>query len=504
MSVRGSRGLALVLLAGLAACGGGHTRAPVEEPPSQQPPQQPPPQQPPPPPPQEPPPADTGFKFGTQGPWAVENVVYGAKDGIRESPVIAMTTDEAQNRWIATHQALYLLKPGDTALTRFDAKDGLHLQGNPIHYCNGREIPASKVCASGIEGWGGAVDPGITALTGGAPNEVFVGYAGDHHWDIDCNNDGNLADYCDSLRHTGKIDRVKLQPDGTLKIDRMDLVANQHGGQYWHDRSINRLAYDHLVHGKTLYAATEHGVTILFPEKFRLPNDGEWWDSAYSEWMGDHLHARVCFEKPCDNTSANQRMGEWRGLAIDANGDMWHAGKWSAGLITWDPDAINWWNRAGKAYKHAFGDPYSGPGSGNPPVFEVGMEGHDVYLSAVSVCPDGTVWFGSLGVADGVPYTVASFADHKGFKYYEATSIGLPDRAVKDLVCLPDGRLAIASFSGGLVLWDPAKNAATPIRASGGLIPSDEIESLELDAMANPATLHVATARGAAAIRLLP
>ncbi len=484
-------GGALLALLGLSACGGGSSKAPVA--------QSPPPSQ-----PQAPPPVDSGFKFGTQGPWPVANVVYGAKDGILESPVVAMSTDEAQDRWVATHDALYLLRPGDATFRRFDEKDGLHLTGNPAHYCNDREIPPDQKC-TGVEGWGGAVAPGITALAGGGKDEVFVGYAGARTDGMDCNHDGNGADWCDPLKHTGKIDRVKLEPDGTLRVDRMDLVANLHGGQYWHDRYVYRLVYDHLVHGGTLYAGTEHGVTVLFPDKFRRPNPGEWWDVAYSEWMGDHLHARVCFEKPCDGTSANQRMGEWRGLAVDASGALWHAGKWSAGLILSAGDPTSWWQRAGKAYEQAFGDPYLGPGSPNPPVFEVAMEGHDVFLSAVTVCPDGKTWFGSLGVADGVPYTIASFdAATRSFHYYLATALGLPDPSVKDLVCLPDGRLAAASASGGLVLWDPATNASTPVRAAGGLIPSDRVESLEVDRMANPPTLHVATEGGAAAIRVLP
>lgn len=486
---------ACALLAGLvlAACGGGAAKTAAEPtPPADTTPT-----------PTTPTPTPSGFQFGTQGPWPVANVTYGARDGIRESPVVALSTDEAQNRWLATPDALYLLRPGDTTFRRYDASDGLHLAANPAHYCNDRPIPVTQRCTS-VESWGAAVAPGITALAGGAANEVFVGYAGAHTDNVDCNNDGELADWCDPLRHTGKIDRVRLQADGSLQVDRMDLVANLHGGQYWHDRYVNRLVYDHLAHGKTLYSAEEHGVTILSPDRYRLPNPGEWYDLAYSEWMGDHLHARVCFEKPCDSTSSNQRMGEWRGLALDANGDLWHAGKWSAGLITWASDPTTWWQRAGRAYAFAFGDPYLGPGTGNPPVFEVAKEGHTVYLSAVSVCPDGKVWFGSLGVADGVPYTLASFEAGKGFQYYEATALGLPTAAVKDLVCLADGRLVIASFSEGLLLWDPATNASKPIRAAGGLIPSDEIESLEVDRMPAPSTLHVATAGGAAAIRVLP
>ncbi len=243
---------------------------------------------------------------------------------------------------------------------------------------------------------------------------------------------------------------------------------------------------------------------MLLPDKFRLPNPGEWFNDAYKEWMGDHLHARVCFEKPCDSTSANQRMGDWRGLALDANGDLWHAGRWTAGLIGWDPDPVNWFARNGAAFKAAFGNPYFGPGSGSPPVFPVAKEGHSVYLTGVTVCPDGRVWFGSQGPDDGVEATIAVFDPQAhSFAYYTAGQVGLPERTVRDLVCLPDGRLAIASFYSGMVLFDPATSTSTPIRA-GGLIPSDQILSLELDTMPSPPTLHVATAGGAAAIRVFP
>jgi hypothetical protein len=219
--------------------------------------------------------------------------------------------------------------------------------------------------------------------------------------------------------------------------------------------------------------------------------------------MGDHLHARVCFEAPCDpNSDANQRMGDWYGLALDANGDLWHAGRWTAGLIGWDPDPVNWFARNGLAFKHAFGDPYGGPGSGSPPVFEVAKEGHSVWLTSVSVCPDGRVWFGSLGPTDGVDPTIAVY-DGARFRYLTAGQVGLPERAVRDLVCLPDGRLAIASFFSGMVLYDPKDGSHRALRAGDG-IPSDEITALELDTMPSPPTLHVSTAGGAAALRVLP
>jgi hypothetical protein len=456
------------------------------------------------PPPPPPPPPPTGFVFGTAGPWPLADVVYGRADGIQESPVVGVTSDEDQNRWVATRDALYLLRPGETTFIRLDDRDGLHLRSNRVHYCNGRPIAPEKPCA-GTEGWGGAAAAGISAIAGGGKGEVFVAYFGDRTSDIDCNADGNGEDWCDPHKHSGKIDRVRLNADGTLQVDRMDLVANLHGARYWHNRTVLRLAFDHFVHPHTLYAGADHGVTILFPDRYRLPRDGEWFDDAYKEWMGDHLHARVCFERPCDSTSGNQRMGDWRGLAIDPDGGVWMAGRWSAGLVTWDGDPTRWWQRAGAGYRWAFGDPYLGPGGGGlPPVFEVAKEGHDVHLTSVAVCPDGKVWFGSLGPADGVEATVAAFdGESARFTPYTAGQIGLGERAVQDLVCLPDGRLAIAGPSTGVTIWDPRSGARTTIRAGGG-IPSDAVTALEVDRMTDPPALHVATAGGAAILRQLP
>jgi hypothetical protein len=455
-------------------------------------------EQPPPPPPPPPPPA--GFVFGTQGPWPVENVIYGQGAGIQEFPVVGVTSDEAQNRWIATNAALYLLEPGSTTFKRFDERDGLHMGSNQAHYCNDRPIPTTQRCTS-VESWGVAGSPGIQVIAGGGKGEVFVGYHGVHTVWMDCAADNTGQDWCDPMRHSGKIDRVRLNADGTLTVDRFDLVANNHGGKYWHDRDIQRLVFDHFVHQHTLYSGSEHGVTMLLPDLFRLPNDGEWYDLAYQEWMADHLHARVCFEKPCDPTGANQRMGDWKGLAVDANGDLWHSGKWTAGLITYDSNPVDWYGRNSAAFKVAFGDPWNGS-SGSPPVFPVANEGHDVNLTAVAVCPDGTAWFSSLGTQDGPGYTVASYL-HGQFTYYASSQLGLPETSVRDLVCMPDGRLVLAGFSSGLAIYDP-KTGATQRITSGNGIPSDEILALEVDRMPNPPALHVATAGGAAVLRVLP
>lgn len=436
--------------------------------------------------------------FGGPGPWPMDNVTYGAAQGIREQPVVGTSTDEAQNLWVATHNALYLLKPGWTQFKRYDAADGLHLQSNPVSYCDSNFGGGDKSCPI----YGAAADPGILEIVGGGPNEVFVGYAG---------IDSDPGDWTDLNRHTGKLDRVRLKSDGTIQVDRFDLVSVNHGGQYWHNRSIMRMVYDHVIHPHNLYVGTNHGVDRLLPDHYRAPYPGEWFDVANAEYMSDHLHARVCYHRACDNTESYQRMGDWRGLAIAPDGQLWTAGRWTAGRIRWDPDVVNWFMRPGdQAFSAAFGDPYpespNDEGFVNEPVFRVPQEGDPVDLSAVSVAPDGTVWFASGPYhygADDVAYGVASW-NGRSFKTYDPqTQMGMAEHNVRDLIALPDGRLVLAGPNSGLVFWNPKTGEAKPMRAGQG-IPDDTVLRLELDTMVSPPALHVSTQTGATVLRKLP
>jgi hypothetical protein len=443
---------------------------------------------------------------------------------MEEGAVVSTTMDEGQNRWFATTRALYLVRAGQTKVVRFDEASGLHLgmmtglAPGPVgwaKYCDNAPIADDAPCGGTVT-WGGAALNGIVSLAGGQADEVFVGYGGTHTVpDVVCPDDvtGYGYDWCDPYAHTGKIDWVRLQPDGTLKVVRFDLVSNQMGGKFWHDRLMYRLAYDHsdTEHGRTLYSGSEHGVTMLRPDKYRAPRPGEWFDAAYSEYMGDHLHARVCrFDPPARcpaDSEAGQRMGDWRGLAVDPQGRLWHAGKWTAGRITWVADPHVWVFRNGAAFDAAFGDPYDGPGTGNPPVFEVAAEGHEPRLTGVAVCPDGRVWFTSEGPEDGPSAArgdVLAAWDGRGFRYYTGGELGLGENRARDVACLPDGRVVVAGFTTGLVIFDPAKGTSAAIRASSGVIPSDGIRMIEVNPLVSPPTLLVATDGGAAALRVLP
>jgi hypothetical protein len=438
------------------------------------------------------PPADPGPKFGTQGPWAVENRTFGSAEGIDNAPVVSMSTDEAQNRWVATPNALYVMKPGDAKFAKFTSADGLHLADNPVFYvedyCGGDGTAASRVS--------GAADPrGISTIVGGRANEVFVGYWGAEEDTGGCDSKGAPND-----RHSGKIDRVRLLASGELQVDRLDLVTVGMGMQFWHNRTILRMVYDHQIHPHTLYVAANHGVDMIYPDNWRERRPGEWIDLAQAEWMADHLHVAPCKGGPCptDGTEGPALIGWWKGLGLAPDGDVWHAGRWAAGKIRYTPNLHDWEFRGGaQAFDEAFGD------AGIPPVFPVAVEGDVVSLKTVSVAGDGTAWFGSgnnTGAGVDSALGIASYKRGKGFTYYSYQAVGLAESDVEDLVALPDGRVVFGGPNSGLVLFDPATGKHAAIAG----LPDTRVVQMELDAMVNPPSLHVATRGGAAVIRVFP
>src|SRR2546421_12902764 len=147
----------------------------------------PPPSNTPPPPPPPPPPPDPHRVGGLgAGPWPIAPItVYGSAQGLFEAPISA-STDEAENIWVVTNRALYLLAPGDKTFRRYTAADGLHV------------------------GPGWTEPPDFTLVTGGRAGECFVGYyAHDTHDPPDKNAHTDL----DPVAHLGKMDEVRLNAD---------------------------------------------------------------------------------------------------------------------------------------------------------------------------------------------------------------------------------------------------------------------------------------------------
>ena len=441
-------------------------------------------------------PAPPGTSFGGPGPWGPDNRVYGSANGILETPVVGISTDESQNLWVATNAALYLLKPGEKTFRRFGAQDGLHLRSNPVKYCDSSFTGGDKACPI----YGAAADPGISEITGGGKDEVFVGYFG---------IDEGSADWSDANRHSGKVDHVRLSSNGSIQVDRFDFVSST-TPEFWHDRTVQRLLYDHFQHPHELYVGTNHGVDRLTPDKFRAPNPGEWFLNADAEYMSDHLHPQVCYHMACGLSEIGLRLGDWRGLALSADGNLWVGGRWTGGSIRWTPKLTDWLNRKGEdIYAVAFGDPYiagkcNSEGFCNQPVFMVPQEGDIVSVQSVAVTPDGRVWFASgRTTTQDVPRGVAVWDNHN-FHYLDPVNdLGMAENDIRDMAALPDGRLVFAGATTGLTFWDPKTGAHASLRGAS-VLPDDHVLRLEVDAMVSPITLHVATAGGAAALRKLP
>ncbi|TMB09396.1 MAG: WD40 repeat domain-containing protein, partial [Deltaproteobacteria bacterium] len=303
-------------------------------------------------------PADGGgIQFGGLGlgPWPIGNVQYSWQDGLQEMPVVGVSTDENQNLWVATNAALYLLRPGDRKFTRFDGTSGLHLPGFPIDKCDD-SAGVLNPCPTGE-----AAPPGISEIVGGGAGdgyigEVFVGYWAYHDWTI---TDGTEQD---QWRHSGKLDRVRLKadPSGALSLEviRFDMVSNN-TVQFWHNKSVMRMVYDHFIHPHELYVGCDHGVDKISPDKWKPPVG--WFLSPENQqsWMSDHLHPRACFHAHCVDDS-NLRLADWRGLAIDAQGDLWVGGRYAAGKIRYIGENTEWWVTPRNGDKRPAADPAYG------------------------------------------------------------------------------------------------------------------------------------------------
>jgi hypothetical protein len=144
-----------------------------------------------------------------------------------------------------------------------------------------------------------------------AAGQEVVGYQGGHTRDLLCSGG---PDGCDPLRHSGKIDRVRLNGDGSISVVRFDWFLNHHDLGYWYNRTAYRLAYDHFTNPGTLYAGSDHGVIIFFPNRW-VPYTGVG-PAGLDDWMddiaGDHLHAQVCVGIPC-SAGGHPTAGHWRG-----------------------------------------------------------------------------------------------------------------------------------------------------------------------------------------------
>jgi hypothetical protein len=313
------------------------------------------------------------------GPWPTDDLtIYGVAQGL-SSAIIDANPDDGQNIWAAARDTLYLLRPGTTTFQAFTVADGLHITPFVDPYHNSTETF-------------------MTAIAGGADGQVYVGYQG-------YETTGNPFLDPESLKELGNGDDVKVGSDGTLGITRLLFRCDaERGAGCWENRSPRRIFYMHqgIAAGHSFWGFN-HGVTHVLGDDF-----------------GDHVHPEVWWE-PKSGPTGIEKIGEFYGIAVDAMGNCWMAGRYGVGLQPWDPK------------------PNGGPLS-DTSTFDEWVSGSFLFAFTTDTSNH------TLGFPSG-PWVANGYAENN-----RGAAVG------------PDGILWLARLSGGLVSWDPKSGSYSTIR----------------------------------------
>lgn len=391
---------------------------------------------------------------GAAGPWPVTDLqVYAAGQSLTGT-VIDASPDDAQNIWAVTSDALYVLRPGQTAFRRYTAADGLHVQT----YTD----PAT----------GQVTVSDITAMAGGHANEVFVGYRG---------FEGEVpppapprccvafANFSDPRFHLGQADKITLNADGSIAVRRYEFLCDV-TTNCWEEASARRMVFGHNgTAAGHLFIGFDHGVT-------HVVND---------TW-GDHIHVETQWHFPDGSTTLKQ--GEQYGLALFPNGDLLSAGGYGVGRQPWNPDPKAWvlLNFVWAMTSNGPAEPYNtGPHS-----LDVPSEYRENNRGA-AITPDGTSWWVSP-ITGLFSYTSGDFSNTVRY-----TGVaGLPTSGLMDIAADPDGTLWIVDNGGRLLRFNPSN---TSVQAWPGV---SNVRRVVVDPTVTPRAVYVSMgSQGLAVIR---
>lgn len=391
------------------------------------------------------------------GPWPLDDLtIYTSANGLGEALVDA-NPDEGQNIWAAGPNTLYVMAPGATTFTAFTAADGLHI--GPF-----------------TDPDGNAATTHITAIAAGKAGQVYVGYYGYETY-------GDPFKDPENLKELGNGDDIALT-NGTLAITRLLFRCDaEQGAGCWENRSPRRIVYQHngVAAGHTFWGFN-HGVSHVLGDQF-----------------GDHVHPEVWYQ-PSTGTVGTEKIGEFYGLAVDADGNLWMAGRYAVGLQPWNPVPGHTLTHDGEyddwvsgSFKFAFTTDTADHGLGyeNGPTYE--PAGYQENNRGAAVTPDGRLWLARNAQAGSLGGLVSW--DPKSANY---TTIQRYPQVPTDLVDLqadPDGTLWIVEQSGALLRFDPATGSLSAFAGVGG------VTRISIDATVTPRAIYASMAGGLAVIR---
>jgi hypothetical protein len=383
------------------------------------------------------------------GPWPLADLTtYGAAQGLGGG-IIDATPDEAQNIWAANGTTLYLLRPGSSTFQAFTAADGLHI--GPF-----------------TDPYGNATQTSITAIAGGAPGQVYVGYYG-------YESDDPFND-TEAQKELGNGDDVHVDASGKITITRLLFRCDaERGAGCWENRSPRRIIYSHTgVAAGHSWWGFNHGVTHVLGDDF-----------------GDHVHPEVWYTPATPGAEGEEKLGEFYGIAPDANGNLWMAGRYGVGLQPWnpvphgsDPSADEWvsgsfiWAFTTDTSDHALGWP-------NGPYV---TRGYTENNRGAAVTPDGKLWLARLGGG------LVSW-DPKTNNYNTIQHYGAVPSDLLDVQADPDGTLWLVTSGGSLLRFDPGSGALQTWPGVSG------VTRIYVDTMVTPRAVYVSMSGGLAVIR---
>jgi len=84
--------------------------------------------------------------------------------------------------------------------------------------------------------------------------------------------------------------------------------------EFWHNKTVWKMVYDHFKNPHELYAATDHGVDKFSPDLWRPTIPGTWFNSKENNqrWMSDTCTG-ACYHHYCKDEDPDQRLGDFRG-----------------------------------------------------------------------------------------------------------------------------------------------------------------------------------------------
>ncbi len=367
------------------------------------------------------------------GPWPLSDTVYGASQGL-SGPILDSSPDDAQNIWAATREALYVMRPGQSSFQKLTAADGLHI--GPFTDPSGH-----------------ANETSITAIAGGHANEVFVGYYG-------YESDTPYQD-TEAQKELGNADKVTLGADGRITVTRYLFRCDYEHSTCWENRSPRRMVFAHDgVAAGHLFIGFNHGVSHVFNDMF-----------------GDHVHPEVWWHH-ADGTTV-EKIGEFFGLAVDAKGNLWMAGRYGVGLQPWN--AMPHFSWVDGSFIWAF------------TIFAPGhsLDTPDNYVeddSGAAITPSGDLYVSSF--TRGLTHW-----DPKTSNYGTMSQVSAAPSSILDLAADPDGTLWMIDVGGQLLRYDPASNG---LKSWPGISGAHRVV---VDHTVTPRAVYVATDGGVAVIR---